>query len=119
MDSRFYNTPTLQAYASLWNKYRPVIIQLMMNAENGTQEYKLFGHEFRALNPKEKSYTFQIQGFQGKVVNSSKASAVAQDLLSVLNQSKKATELMESSRFEFSLDKQFMLRVSKVVTPSA
>jgi hypothetical protein len=118
MDSRFYNTPTLQAYASLWSKYRPVIIQLMMNADNGTQEYKLFGHEFKALNPKEKTYSFQVQGFQGKALNGSKASPIAQDLLSVLNLSKKAMELMETSRFEFSLDKQFILRVSKVETPA-
>jgi hypothetical protein len=119
MDSRFYNTPTLQAYASLWNKYRPVILQLMMNAQNGTQEYKLFGHEFRALNPKEKSYTFQIHGFQGKIVNSTKASAVAQDLISALNLSKKAMELMDTTRFEFSLDKHFVFRVSKVEQPAS
>lgn len=113
MDSRFYSTPTLQVYASLWNKYRPAIIQLMMASEGGPQSYKLSAHEFRALNPKEKTYSFQLQAFQGKAVNSVKGSAVAQDLLSVLNSSKKAMELMETITFDFSLNKSFMLEISR------
>ncbi|RAW02927.1 hypothetical protein [Pseudochryseolinea flava] len=114
MDSRFYSTPTLQVYASLWNKYRPVVIQLMMGTEAGAQSYKLSAHEFRALNPKEKSYSFSLQAFQGKAVNAVKGSAVAQDLLSVLNASKKATELMDANTFEFTLNKNFILEVTRI-----
>ena len=102
---------TNPVYSSLWNKYRPVILQLMMAAENGPQQYRLYGHEFKAANAKEKSYAFVLSAFEGKAVNNIKTSMAAQELLAVLNSSKKASELLTQFTFEFSLDKQFMLHV--------
>lgn len=113
MEPKFYSTMTNQTYVSIWNKYRPAILQLMLAAEGGPQQYKLFDHEFKALNAKEKTYSFELQAFQGKAVNNIKASTNAQDLLSVLNMSRKATELMGENTFAFSLDKKFVLRVSR------
>jgi hypothetical protein len=104
-----------QVYSSLWNKYRPAIIQLMLASQESPQKYKLFDHEFKALNAKEKNYSFQFQVFQGKAKSSIKTSVVAQDLLSMLNLSRKASELMEEGTFEFALDKKFMLHVSRSV----
>jgi hypothetical protein len=100
-----------QVYSSLWNKYRPAIIQLMLASQESPQKYKLFDHEFKALNAKEKNYSFQFQVFQGKAKSSIKTSVVAQDLLSMLNLSRKASECT----FEFALDKKFMLHVSRSV----
>jgi hypothetical protein len=102
-----------QGYASLWNKYRPAILQLMVAADEGPQEYKFFKHEFKAINPKEKGYAFNLEAFQGKAVNSIKASTLAKDLLSVLASSPKASELMEGNAYEFNLDKQFVLHITK------
>jgi hypothetical protein len=103
-----------QVYISLWNKYRPAIIQLMVAAEGGAQQYKLFDHEFKALNPKEKSYSFQLIAHKGKSVKGITSSSNAKDLLDMLNMSRKATELMEEGTFEFKLDKQFILHISKI-----
>ena len=100
-------------YASLWNKYRPAIIQMMLASEESPQEYKLFDHEFKALNSKVRDYSFQLQAYQGKATNNIKTSLVAQDLLEMLNLSRKASELMEAGRFEFSMDKKFIFRVSR------
>jgi hypothetical protein len=104
-----------QVYTALWNKYRPVILKLMMNSEEGPQQYQLFAHEFKNLNPKEKGgYSFTLQVFQGKAKNNIKNSTLAQELLQVLEMSRKASELMEADSYEFSLDKKFVLHVSKV-----
>jgi len=115
MNARFFSSNGTDTYVSLWNKYRPAILQLMVAAEVGPQQYKFFGHEFKSLNPKEKGgYSFTLQAHQGKAVNNIKKSIVAQDLLYVLATSKKASELMGESTYEFVLDKQFNLSISKV-----
>ncbi len=102
-----------QVYTSLWSKYRPAIIQLMLAAEGGPQQYKLFDHEFKALNSKEKNFSFELHAHQGKAQNNIKTSVTAQDLLSMLNMSRKASELMAEGHFDFMLDKKFVLHVSK------
>jgi hypothetical protein len=101
-------------YTALWNKYRPAILQLMVASAEEPQHYKLYGHEFKALNPKEKNgYAFTLQAHRGKAVNNIKNSGMAQDLLEVLEVSKKASELMDKDTYEFTLDKQFMLHVTR------
>ena len=101
-------------YTSLWNKYRPAIVHLMLASENGPQQYKLSDHEFKALNPKERSYSFALHAFRGKAVNNIKTSTTAQELLSMLNMSRKAVELLEETHFEFTLDKQFVLHITRI-----
>ena len=104
-------------YIPLWNKYRPAILQLMVASAEGPQEYKLYGHEFKGLNPKEKGgYSFTLQAHKGKATNNIKKSIVAQNLLSVLSNSKKASELLATETYEFTMDKQFNLRITKMET---
>ncbi len=113
MSPQYFSSTSNQGYASLWHKYRPAILQLMVAAEEGPQEYKFYKHEFKALNPKEKGYTFTLEAYQGKAVNDIKGSGIAKDLLNVLSESPKASELMDEHIFEFSMDKQFILHISK------
>jgi len=114
MTPRFFSSNSSQIYVSLWSKYRPAILKLMVAAGEGTQQYKLFDHEFKTLNPKEKGYTFTMQAFKGRAMNDIRKSATAQDLLHVLLQSKTASELLDGGKYEFTLDKQFTLSVSAV-----
>lgn len=102
-------------YSSLWNKYRPVILQLMSAAvDKGPQQYKLFAHEFKAIGQKEKSgFTFLLEASHGKAVNNIKTSTVAKNLLQVLQQSKRATELMNEAPYELSMDKHFIFHVNR------
>ncbi len=103
-------------YTPIWKKYRPVILQLMIAAEAGPQEYKLSPHEFKGLNPKEKGgYAFTLLAHKGRARNNIKTSTVAQDLLAMLELSRKATELLEADHYEFKMDKHFTLCVTKVV----
>ena len=105
----------LKIYASLWNKYRPVILQLMSSAEKGPQQYKLFPHEFKALSPREKSgYTFSMEVSNGKAITSIKDSTVAQDLLQMLQQSPRAMTLMGENSYSLSMDRNFVLHVNRL-----
>jgi hypothetical protein len=108
-----------QHYAYLWNKYRPVILKLMISADKDPQQYKLSGHEFKAIGRREKAgFSFSVEISDGKILNNVKDATVARDLLHVLQQSQKATELMKLSVYEFRMDKQFVLHVSrKIETP--
>ena len=104
-----------QTYIQIWSKYRPAILQLMVTSEEGPQSYQFFSHEFKRLNPKEKGgYTFTLEAFQGKAQNNIRNSMVAQNLMSVLDSSKKASELLQEDQYLFTMDKQFVLHVSKV-----
>ncbi len=116
----FYNSMTGKFYAPLWNKYRPAILKLMVASSEEPQQYQLYGHEFKAMNSKERTYSFTLQAFKGKAQNNIRSSPMAQDLLSILEQSKKALELMETNTYEFTMDKQFVLRVTKkeIVNPN-
>ncbi len=110
----FVNSTTDSSYVHLWKKYRPAILQLMVTSAEAPQEYKFSGHEFKGINPKEKGgYSFTLQAFQGKAVNNIKNSIVAKGLLLTLQQSPKATELMNTEVYQFVLDKQFVLHVTK------
>jgi len=113
MNSKLFLFTEGQVYTSLWNKYRPALLQLMIASAEKPQQYKLSSHEFKQLNSRERSFSFSMQVFKGKAVTNIKKSVVAKDLLTVLELSKKAAELMDSKTYEFKLDKQFMLHIAQ------
>lgn len=101
-------------YTPLWNKYRPVILKMMIDAAHEPQQYKLMRHEFQALsNDKKLSLGFNLHVHQRKAVNSIKNSEAARDLLSMLELSRKGSELTDAHTFHILLDKEFILHVSK------
>jgi hypothetical protein len=87
----------------------------MLASEESPQEYSLSAHEFKALNPKDRNgYSFTLQAHQGRALNNIQKSTNAQDLLYMLSLSRKASELMDIGRYEFTLTKHFKLLVSKL-----
>ncbi|MEM0940882.1 MAG: hypothetical protein AAF600_21335 [Bacteroidota bacterium] len=102
-------------YVWIWEKYRPVILKLMIaSSKENPQEYQLSKHEFADTNNKRPSgYSFDLRINHGKRESDIKKSLTAQDLLYVLNSSEKAKELMENNLFEFKMDKSFVLSVSQ------
>lgn len=113
-----YYSIVTHEYGYLWKKYRPAILKLMIDASESPQEYKFSKHEFQSSKPTERGgYAFVLRAFQGKAENLIKDSFVAKDLLTILQQSGKACELMETSLYEFSLDKQFILHVKREDAP--
>lgn len=108
-----------RTYTPLWNKYRPAILKMMVDAANSPQEYKLYGHEFRAMDDKKKSgFDFVLQLSKGRAINDIKKSTIAQDLLNVLQNSRKAVELADADRYEFAMDRKFVLKVTRMPEPA-
>ncbi len=100
-------------YVYIWEKYRPVLLKMMMAAENGLQTYSLSSHEFQDLNLKKTSgYSFLLKVSQSKLANDIKKNPLAHDLLYVLQHSNKARELTELNVYQFQMDKDFTLEVS-------
>ena len=78
------------------------------------QQYKLSGHEFKAIGIREKTgFSFVLEASEGKALNNIKGSNVARDLLHVLQQSQKASQLMKEAVYELKMDKHFVLHVSR------
>jgi hypothetical protein len=112
------NGPSLKTYLPIWSKYRPVILKLMVDSAEETQQYQLSGHEFKAMNARQKGgYNFVLQVMKGKAMNNIRESQNAKELLEVLQLSPKAAELTEETPYEITLDKHFVLRVSKMSQP--
>lgn len=108
---------TFRKYAPLWSKYRPAILKMMMAAAEEPQQYKLTEHEFKALDMKKKTgFGFNLHIAGSRAANNVKDSEAAQDLLNMLQLSRKASELMETNSYEMSLDKHFVLHIQQVTT---
>jgi hypothetical protein len=105
----------MKMYVPIWNKYRPAILKMMLDSAETPQQYKLSSHEFRAMNAKQKGgYSFVLQVAKGKAINNIRDSIIAQELLEILQLSKKGSELIEEAPYEIILDKQFVLHISKM-----
>jgi hypothetical protein len=117
MSIHYANGAMSNLYVPLWSKYRPAILQMMIASAQGPQQYKLFNHEFRIIDPKEKDYSFALKISNGTSGNNWKSPNVSQDLLRVLEASRKASELFASDSYEFVLDKKFVFHVTRVPEP--
>jgi hypothetical protein len=105
----------LRKYTPLWNKYRPAILKMMIEAANEPQQYKLSSHEVLAHDTKKKSSPgFSLLTSKRKAVNNIKDSEIAQDLLNTLQGSKRGSELLDLHDYSIVLDKQFTLHISQV-----
>ena len=107
--------PDRGKYVWIWEKYRPMLLNLMTSsAEGNPKDYKLSKHEFLDTNNKRPSgYAFKMRVYQGRSETDIKKSLTAQDLLAVLNHSNTAKDLLSENLFEFTLDKHFVLQVSR------
>ncbi|MDP4680052.1 MAG: hypothetical protein NWS46_06750 [Cyclobacteriaceae bacterium] len=106
-----YSTIT-HKYAYLWNKYRPAILRMMIDSNLEPQTYKLSKHEFQNVNSAEKgSYAFVLEVYKSKSVTDIRKTILAKDLLLILQNSGKATELTETATYIFTLDKHFILKI--------
>jgi hypothetical protein len=105
----------IKIFTPVWNKYRPAILKMMVDSVEKPQEYKLSAHEFKAMNTKQKSgFSFVLKVSKGKAMNNIRDSVIAQELLEILQLSKKASELTDEAAYQFELDKQFILHITKL-----
>lgn len=96
----------------IWKKYKPVIIKLMKDSLLEEQSYQLYGHEFADVNTKKTTtYSFKVTLENGRITNVKKPVKMANDLLSMLQLSPSARELMEQNSFQIALDSNFHLTI--------
>lgn len=101
-------------YVWIWEKYRPVILKLMIDSSSSTQEYQFSSHEFKDSNNKrDTGYAFKLTVHQGRSQNDIKKSLIAQDLLHVLRCSTTGEDLMQKATYQFDFDKHFKLCVTQ------
>jgi hypothetical protein len=106
--------PTSRIYSFVWRKYRPALLKLMVDSNEGPQQYQFSKHEIKSINPNERGgYSFTLKVHKGRSVNDIRSSAIAKDLLLILQNSRKASELAEAATYEFKLDKHFVLHITK------
>jgi hypothetical protein len=112
-----------RTYSFVWQKYRPAILKMMIDSHESPQQYQFSKHEIKGINPNERGgHSFTLRVHKARSVNDIRSSPIAKDLLSVLQNSRKASELAEAATYEFKLDKHFVLHVmkeSEVVTETA
>jgi len=102
-------------YTHLWLKYKPVIVKLMMDSEEGPQTYQFQKHEFMDVNnQKPTGYSFKLEVHRNEKQNKV-SSTVASDLLSILQSSGKSDELTAENKYLFRLDSKFVFEVSRVI----
>lgn len=100
-------------YEGLWQKYRPALISLMKQASEEPQKYQLSKHEFTSIGDRAKAkYSFRLEIKNAKALNTIQSSAIARDLLKVLNQSPTAIALSKDKVYVFRLDTNFILHIS-------
>jgi hypothetical protein len=113
-----YYSTELHKYSFIWNKYRPAILKLMVDSADEPQEYQFSKHEFHNVNAKEKGgYAFSMHVYKGKAISDIRNSTLAKDLLVILQQSKRALEMIDEYPYEMSLDKNFMFRIKQEGIP--
>jgi hypothetical protein len=105
-------------YGYFWIKYRPVVLKLMIDSAEIPQQYKFSAHEVKAANARGNGrFSFVLKVHKSKAVNDIRTSLIAKDLVRVLQNSKKASELTGSALYEFTFDKHFVLHVVRSEFP--
>lgn len=100
-------------YTHIWQKYRPVLLNLMVASSKGPQTYDLSSHEFMDVNNKKTTgYSFALKIFQNRNNSEKKVNVVGLDLLAVLQQSQKSQALTQDAAYRFEMDKHFKIQVS-------
>ncbi|MEI9917655.1 MAG: hypothetical protein WDO14_02510 [Bacteroidota bacterium] len=101
-------------YAPFWSKYRPAILKMMQGSVDESQQYQFMKHELSSIEKKPKGgFEFRLVILNGKATRETTASEIASDLLEMLKLSQTGSTLIAANRYEITLDKKQMLRISR------
>ena len=102
-------------FVQTWRKYLPVILFLMKRSAQGEQTLDMNAIDFeRATGGKKIKLNFSAVTLNnGRISYDKKHSALANDLVLVLQESKPAEILMQYQQFNFSMNAACQLTISK------
>jgi hypothetical protein len=102
-------------YVQLWRKYLPVIRLLLKKTATADQKLQLYKHEFESTGAKNKlGYIFSLDIVNGKAANQTGKTAVAFDLLSVMNDNEAVSSFLKEQSFKISIGKACELHLQKL-----
>jgi hypothetical protein len=106
-------------YTKVWMKFLPVIRLFLKRATTSPQQVKLNKIDFdKAGGGKKAGYSFTIELKNGKVQNRL-TSAIALDLITVLQADEKAMEILSSSEYELELNGKCELAIRYLASEEA
>jgi hypothetical protein len=101
-------------YLQLWMKYIPVIRLLLKRSECENQKLQLYKHEFENGGKDKTGYAFGFDMINGKVLNNVRSTAVATDLLQMLDNNSDIRNWLKEHNVRFSMDKTLELHIDKI-----
>jgi len=102
-------------YLHLWMKYAAAIRILVKKTDNETQKLQLFKHEIENGGNKSSSgYVFSFDLIKGKAMNKVSSTAIAHDLVQILDSNKATKELLKERCLKVSMGKSFELHLEKI-----
>ena len=106
-------------YTKVWEKFLPVIRIFLKRAATAPQTVKLDKIDFdKAGGGKKAGYSYSVEFKKGKVTNRL-TSAIALDMIKVLQTDEKALDTLRSGEFEIELNSKCELRITNVTEPAA
>ncbi len=104
--------PVNEEWLFLYSKHFSIIYK---DSENSF--FATIGHAIEFNNVgNRKSYRFNLEFLNGVVTNNISGSAVARDLVHILENSTKVSKLIQKGRFKFNLDGGFTFWITKLET---
>lgn len=106
-------------YTKVWEKFLPVIRIFIKRASAAPQQVKLNKIDFdKAGGGKKAGYSFTVEFRNGKVQNRL-SSAIALDMIKVLQLDEKAMDILRSNEYDIELNGKCELTITNVAEPSA
>jgi hypothetical protein len=100
-------------YVDLWKSKLPSIIEMLQNAEKGTQQKTLSKAAFDEVGDRKK-YGFNLEFESGEVCNNIGGSAVARDLKIVLSKSSEAKKILQTGHYKINMGIAYCLTITKL-----
>jgi hypothetical protein len=105
-------------FTQTWKKYLPVIILLMKRADKSEQVLDMNHTDFeRAAGGKKVRFSFpEIRLENGRISYQQKITALANDLVLLLQEDDKGKKIIANQLFEFSMNSSFQLKIKNITT---
>jgi hypothetical protein len=102
-------------YYPIWKKYKPAIVSLLKASLVESQKIQMFKHEFEVFGNRVKSnYIFNLEIVDGVCVNDTSGTAVARDLLEILNTSDIAKSIFSNHHIKINMGKDFIMHIQNL-----
>jgi hypothetical protein len=102
-------------YLHLWMKYSHVMRVLLKKTDEENQKLRLFKHEFDSIGAKTNSgFVFSLELKNGKAIKTTNTTAIARDLVQLIDNDNALRNVLKDRSIKVSLDKTYELQLEKI-----